>query len=500
MPHLWGRVISPTVALTPLFDQDLVMDRSPPPQKPVHIIGAGLAGSEAAWQLAQAGVPVVVHEMRPVRLTQAHATGACAELVCSNSFRSDDWENNAVGLLHAEMRRLGSLIMASADAHQVPAGAALAVDRDGFSAAVTSALRAHPLVRFETGEVTGLPPADWGLTIIATGPLTAPALAEAIRAETGQDALAFFDAIAPIVYHDTINFDVAWRQSRYDKPGPGGETAAYINCPMDRAQYDAFIDALLSAPKTAFKDWEQDTPYFEGCLPIEVMAERGRDTLRFGPMKPVGLTDPRTGKGAYAVVQLRQDNALGTLFNMVGFQTKLKHAAQTEVFRTIPGLEQAVFARLGGIHRNTFLNSPQLLDRVLRLKTRPHLRFAGQITGCEGYVESAAIGLLAARFAAADSRGLAPSPPPPTTALGALLNHVTGGHLATGPGSFQPMNINFGLFPPLEDAPTHREDGKRLKGVERGKARKNGLSRRALNDLDQWIAAEPGAFAAASSS
>ncbi len=454
---------------------------------PVHIVGAGLAGSEAAWQLAQAGVRVVVHEMRPLQLTQAHSTGACAELVCSNSFRSDDWENNAVGLLHAEMRRLGSLIMACADAHQVPAGAALAVDRDGFSAAVTKALRSHPLVQFETGEVAGLPPADWGHTIIATGPLTAPALADAIRAETGLDALAFFDAIAPIVYHDTIDFDIAWRQSRYDKPGPGGETAAYINCPMDKAQYYAFIDALLAAPKTAFKEWEQNTPYFEGCLPIEVMAERGRDTLRFGPMKPVGLTDPRTGKGAYAVVQLRQDNALGTLFNMVGFQTKLKHAAQTDVFRTIPGLEKAVFARLGGIHRNTFLNSPQLLDGALRLRARPHLRFAGQITGCEGYVESAAIGLMAARFAAAEALGRALHPPPATTALGALLTHVTGGHLAAGPGSFQPMNINFGLFPPLDDAPSHRDDGKRLKAVERGKARKNGMSRRALADLDAWI-------------
>ena len=440
--------------------------------------------------LAQSGVPVVVHEMRPAVLSPAHKTGACAELVCSNSFRSDDWQNNAVGLLHAEMRRMGSLIMACADRCQVPAGAALAVDRDGFSAAVSQALRSHPLIRFEAGEISALPPADWGLTIIATGPLTGAGLADAIRAETGRDALAFFDAIAPIVYHETIDFSVAWRQSRYDKPGPGGETAAYINCPMERAQYDAFIDALLAAPKSEFKDWEKDTPYFEGCLPIEVMAERGRETLRFGPMKPVGLTDPRTGKGAYAVVQLRQDNAHGTLFNMVGFQTKLKHAAQTEVFRMIPGLEQAVFARLGGIHRNTFIDSPRLLDPTLRLKAKPHLRFAGQITGCEGYVESAAIGLMAAMFAVSEAKGSPFDPPPATTALGALLSHVTGGRLDAGPGSFQPMNINFGLFPPLEEAPTRGADGKRLKGVERGKARKQGLSHRALADLDAWRAAK----------
>jgi methylenetetrahydrofolate--tRNA-(uracil-5-)-methyltransferase len=464
------------------------MDHPASPQTEVHVIGAGLAGSEAAWTLAQAGVRVVVHEMRPIRLSPAHATGHCAELVCSNSFRSDDWENNAVGLLHAELRRLNSIIMTTADQHQVPAGAALAVDRDGFSAAVTQRLRSHPLIRFVTEEVTALPPPSWGPSIIATGPLTGPGLADAIRAETGQDSLAFFDAIAPIVYLETINFDIAWRQSRYDKPGPGGETAAYINCPMEKAQYDAFIDALLEAPKSEFKDWEKDTPYFEGCLPIEVMAERGRETLRFGPMKPVGLTNPHTGKGAYAVVQLRQDNALGTLFNMVGFQTKLKHGAQTEVFRTIPGLEKAVFARLGGIHRNTFINSPSLLDQTLRLRSRPHIRFAGQITGCEGYVESAAIGLMAARFCAADVMGQTAAPPPATTALGALLGHVTGGHLAAGPGSFQPMNINFGLFPPLAEAPVRDVDGRKLKGPARGRARKQSLSHRALNDLDAWLA------------
>lgn len=489
MPHLGPSVIRTRLEPHGSNGQETVMDRLSHPTPPVHIVGAGLAGSEAAWTLAQARIPVVVHEMRPVRPTAAHKTGQCAELVCSNSFRSDDWQNNAVGLLHAELRTLNSLIMACADAHQVPAGAALAVDRDGFSNAVTQALRSHPLIQFVTEEVCGLPPAAWGQSIVATGPLTGEALSAAIRAETGADALAFFDAIAPIVYRDSIDMEIAWRQSRYDKAGPGGDTAAYINCPFDKPQYERFLDALLSAPRTEFKEWEKDTPYFEGCLPIEVMAERGRDTLRFGPMKPIGLTDPRTGKGAYAVLQLRQDNALGTLFNLVGFQTKLKHAAQAEIFRLIPGLEHAVFARLGGIHRNTFIDSPRLLDGALRLKTRPHIRFAGQITGCEGYVESAAIGKLAALFTIAEQRGEPLSPPPQTTALGALLAHVTGGHVGGVSGSFQPMNVNFGLFPPIDDAPTHDEHGKRLKGVARGRERKRSLSQRAVVDLATWRAA-----------
>jgi methylenetetrahydrofolate--tRNA-(uracil-5-)-methyltransferase len=455
---------------------------------PIHIIGGGLAGSEAAWQIAERGGRVVLHEMRPVRMTDAHKTQGLAELVCSNSFRSDDWAGNAVGLLHEEMRRCGSLIMACGDAHQVPAGAALAVNRDGFSDAVTAALEAHPNVTIVREEIAGLPPDEWSNVIVATGPLTAAPLAEAIRGLTGEADLAFFDAIAPIVHRESIDFGIAWMQSRYDKEGPGGDKAAYVNCPMDKAQYEAFLDALLAAPKTESKDWEANTPYFEGCLPIEVMATRGRDTLRFGPMKPVGLTDPRTGRRAWAVVQLRQDNALGTLFNMVGFQTKLKHGAQTEIFRMIPGLENAVFARLGGIHRNTFLNSPKLLDPVLRLKAMPRLRFAGQITGCEGYVESAAIGLLAGRFALADRRGEAPAPPPPTTALGALLAHVTGGHLEGG-GTFQPMNVNFGLFPPI-DPPTHTPDGKRMKGEERGRAKKRLMAERALDDLASWLGAD----------
>jgi len=454
-------------------------------ERTLHLVGAGLAGSEAAWQAAERGADVILHEMRPVRLTEVHKTGNCAELVCSNSFRSDDWENNAVGLLHEEMRRAGSLIMMAADHHKLPAGGALAVDRDEFSAEVTARLASHPRIEIRQDEITGLPPSDWASVVISTGPLTTPALSAAINALTGEDALAFFDAIAPIVLRDTIDMDVAWMQSRYDKPGPGGTGADYINCPMNREQYEAFIDALLAAEKTTFKEWEVSTPYFEGCLPIEVMAERGRDTLRFGPMKPVGLTDPRTGRSPYAVVQLRQDNALGTLWNMVGFQTKLKHGEQTRVFRMIPGLESASFARLGGLHRNTFLNSPKLLDERLRLKADPRLRFAGQITGVEGYVESAAIGLLAGRFAAAGFFGSDTLPPPPTTALGALLAHITGGHLAdtseNGPRSFQPMNVNYGLFPPLPDS------GKRLKGVERGRARKKGLSNRALLDLGIWL-------------
>ena len=394
--------------------------------RPVHVIGGGLAGSEAAWQLARAGVPAVLHEMRPARGTEAHRTDGLAELVCSNSFRSDDAEHNAVGLLHEEMRRAGSLIMAAADRHKVPAGGALAVDRDGFSAAVQAALEAEPLVRIERGEVAGLPPADWESVIVATGPLTSPALAAAIAELTGEESLAFFDAIAPIVHADSIDMDTAWYQSRYDKVGPGGTGKDYINCPLDEARYTAFIDALLAGEKTEFKDWERDTPYFEGCLPIEVMAERGPDTLRFGPMKPVGLTDPRSGARPYAVVQLRQDNALATLLNIVGFQTKLKYGEQTRIFRMIPGLENAEFARLGGIHRNTFLNSPVLMDGTLRLTAMPRLRFAGQITGVEGYVESAGIGLLTGRFAAAERRGEPVLPPPETTALGAILRHITG--------------------------------------------------------------------------
>ncbi|MGH6663502.1 MAG: methylenetetrahydrofolate--tRNA-(uracil(54)-C(5))-methyltransferase (FADH(2)-oxidizing) TrmFO [Pseudolabrys sp.] len=466
--------------------------------KPIHVVGGGLAGSEAAWQLAQAGVPVVLHEMRPLRATPAHKTEGYAELVCSNSFRSDDKDHNAVGLLHEEMRRLGSLVMRAADANQVPAGGALAVDRDGFSAAVSAALVAQPLITLERGEIT-LPPADWDSVIIATGPLTSPDLAATIRSLTGQDALAFFDAIAPIIHRDSIDLEQAWFQSRYDKSGPGGSGADYINCPLTREQYDGFIDALLAGDKTVFHDWEASTPYFDGCLPIEVMAERGRETLRHGPMKPFGLTNPKQPEvKPYAVVQMRQDNKLGTLFNMVGFQTKLKHGEQVRIFRSIPGLQNAEFARLGGLHRNTFLNSPKLLDGTLRLKANPAWRFAGQITGCEGYVESAAIGGLAARFAAAERRGEAIVPPPPTTAHGALLAHITGGHIATidaGPSSFQPMNVNFGLFPPVA-APATPEGRKFGRGSAKNLARKGALSERALIDLDRWIAGETTAAAA----
>jgi methylenetetrahydrofolate--tRNA-(uracil-5-)-methyltransferase len=466
--------------------------------KPVHIVGGGLAGSEAAWQLARAGVPVVLHEMRPLRATAAHKTDGYAELVCSNSFRSDDKAHNAVGLLHEEMRRLSSLVMRAADSHQVPAGGALAVDRDGFSAAVTAALTSQPLITLERGEVA-LPPAEWDSVIIATGPLTSPDLAASIRSLTGEDALAFFDAIAPIVHRESINLDQAWFQSRYDKAGPGGSGADYINCPLSREQYDGFIDALIAGDKTSFHEWEASTPYFDGCLPIEVMAERGRETLRHGPMKPFGLTNPRQPEvKPYAVVQLRQDNKLGTLFNMVGFQTKLKHGEQVRIFRTIPGLQNAEFARLGGLHRNTFLNSPKLLDETLRLKANPAWRFAGQITGCEGYVESAAIGLLAARFAAAERRGEAIVPPPPTTAHGALLAHITGGHIETidaGPSSFQPMNVNFGLFPPIA-APATPEGRKFGRGSAKNLARKGALSERALIDLERWISGETAAAAA----
>jgi methylenetetrahydrofolate--tRNA-(uracil-5-)-methyltransferase len=458
--------------------------------RPIHVIGGGLAGSEAAWQAAEAGVPVVLHEMRPLRATAAHRTAHLAELVCSNSFRSDDASTNAVGVLHREMRALGSIVIGNADSHQVPAGGALAVDRDGFSQGVEDALLAHPLVRLERGEIAGLPPEDWDKVIVATGPLTSATLAEAIGALTGEGALAFFDAIAPIVHRDSIDMSLAWMQSRYDKEGPGGEAAAYVNCPMDRDQYEAFVDAVLAAKKTEFREFE-GTPYFDGCLPIEVMAERGRETLRYGPMKPVGLTNAHQPQAKpYAVVQLRQDNALGTLFNMVGFQTKLKYGEQGRIFRMIPGLEKAEFARLGGIHRNTYLNSPKLLDSRLRLKAQPRLRFAGQITGCEGYVESAAVGLIAGRLAAAERLGRELAPPPPTTAVGALLNHITGGHIESidaGLRSFQPMNVNFGLFPPIVE-PRVNVGGRRLRGPERGLARKRALSARAATDLERWIA------------
>ena len=458
---------------------------------PVHVVGGGLAGSEAAWQIARAGVPVVLHEMRPVRATDAHKTGFCAELVCSNSFRSDDAGTNAVGVLHREMRAMESLIMRCADSHQVPAGGALAVDRDGFAAAVTAALEAEPLIEIRREEIGGLPPSEWDNVIIASGPLTSPALAQAIGALTGEAELAFYDAIAPIVHFDSIDMDKAWLQSRYDKAGPGGTGADYVNCPLDREQYDAFVTSLIEGPKTEFKDFEK-TPYFDGCLPIEVMAERGRETLRHGPMKPVGLTNPHNPTvKAYAIVQLRQDNALGTLYNMVGFQTKLLYGAQVETFRKIPGLERAEFARLGGLHRNTFLNSPKVLDKALRLKAQPRLRFAGQITGCEGYVESAAVGLIAGRMAALERLGRELPAPPLTTAIGALLNHITGGHIETidaGPRSFQPMNVNFGLFPPLEFTPK-AEDGKRLRGPEKAVAKKRALSARAKEDLRGWLSA-----------
>lgn len=464
------------------------------PTDPIHVVGAGLAGSEAAHQIASAGIRAVLHEMRPTRMTDAHKTDGCAELVCSNSFRSDDWENNAVGLLHEEMRRAGSLIMAAGDAHKLPAGGALAVDRDAFSQDVTRRLVEHPLISIERGEIAGLPPQDWSNAVIATGPLTSPALSEAIGKLTEEGSLAFFDAIAPVVHRDSVDTSIAWFQSRYGKTGPAGTGADYINCPMNKPQYEAFVDALLAGEKTTFKEWEASTPYFDGCLPVEVMAERGRDTLRYGPMKPVGLDDPRTGRWPYAVVQLRQDNALGTLWNLVGFQTKLKHGEQVRIFRMIPGLENAEFARLGGLHRNTYINSPKLLDTQLRLKAMPRLRFAGQITGVEGYVESAAIGLLAGRFAAAQALGRPLTAPPATTALGALLNHITGGHLIAedegnrGARSFQPMNINYGLLPDLPAAPTHDAGGKKLKGPERGRAKKQVMSRRALSDLGVWLA------------
>ena len=456
---------------------------------PIHIIGGGLAGSEAAWQAAETGATVVLHEMRPERMTEAHLTQGLAELVCSNSFRSDDHEHNAVGLLHEEMRRCGSLIMREADAHKLPAGGALAVDRVGFSDAVTAAIHGHPNITVERGEIAGLPPAEWQNVIIATGPLTSKPLAEAIQQLTGEDSLAFFDAIAPIVLAESIDMDIVWAQSRYDKPGPGGTGADYLNCPMDEAQYNAFVDALLSGEKHVYHEWE-NVPYFDGCLPIEVMAERGRETLRYGPLKPVGLTNPRNPTvKPHAIVQLRQDNALGTLWNMVGFQTKLKYGRQAEIFRLIPGLQNAQFARLGGLHHNTFLNSPKVLDRGLRLRADPRLRFAGQITGVEGYVESAAIGLLAGRMAAADTRGEAIAPPPATTAMGALLNHITGGHLAAegepGPRSFQPMNVNFGLLPPVAISKPEGHVG-RWKSNEKQIAKKRATTARALQDIISW--------------
>ena len=466
----------------------------------LHIVGGGLAGSEAAWSAAQAGVRVVLHEMRPARLTDAHKTGDLAELVCSNSFRSDDATANAVGVLHAELRMAGSLVMACGDKNQVPAGSALAVDREGFAAAVTSAVESHPLIEIRREEVAGLPPDSWKQAIVATGPLTAPSLAAAIAAETGKDALAFFDAIAPIVHFDSVNLDIAWFQSRYDKVGPGGTGKDYLNCPFDRQQYEAFVAALIAGEKTSFKQWE-NVPYFDGCLPIEVMAERGIETLRHGPMKPMGLTNAHNpAVKPYAVVQLRQDNALGTLFNMVGFQTKLKHGEQVRIFRMIPGLENAEFARLGGLHRNTYLDSPRLLDPTLQLKSRPGLRFAGQITGCEGYVESAAIGLIAGRFAAAELKGEPLCPPPPTTAFGALLNHITGGHVSAQADasanlarSFQPMNINFGLFPP---ATVEQDHGARLRGKEKSVANRSAIARRALADCRVWLAGGTGRAAA----
>ena len=447
----------------------------------IHVIGGGLAGSEAAWQIARRGLKVILHEMRPVRSTAAHQTDQLAELVCSNSFRSDDATTNAVGLLHEEMRRMGSLIMDCADRHKVPAGGALAVDREGFAEAVSAAIAAESLIQVAREEVEDLPPSDWDNVIIATGPLTSPGLAAGVQRLTGEEELSFFDAIAPIVHRESIDMSKAWFQSRYDKPGPGGGVADYINCPLDREQYEAFVDALLAGDKIAFKEWEH-VPFFDGCLPIEVMAERGRETLRHGPLKPVGLTNPHNPTvKACAIIQLRQDNALGTLYNMVGFQTKLKHAEQVRVFRTIPGLENAEFARLGGLHRNTFLNSPKLLDQHLRLKAQPRLRFAGQITGCEGYVESAAVGLMAGRFAAADAQGTVPSLPPTTTAIGALLNHITGGHVET-----IDAGVNFGLFPPLAVQPKAPE-GKRLRGTEKTVARKQAISARALADLDTWL-------------
>lgn len=458
-----------------------------PFNKPIHVIGAGLAGSEACWQIVQRGVPVILHEMRPETKTEAHNTDGFAELVCSNSFRSDDKYGNAVGVLHEEMRKSDSLIMGMGDMTKLPAGGALAVDRDMFSESVTTILQQHPLISIQYGEVKGLPPVEWGNTIIATGPLTAPSLANAILEETGEDSLAFFDAIAPIVYKDSIDFDKAWMQSRYDKKGPGGDGADYINCPLNKEQYETFIQALIESDQTEFKEFEKNTPYFESCLPIEVMASRGIETLRWGPMKPVGLTNPHDAHvKSHAIVQLRQDNALGTLYNMVGFQTKMKYGAQAEIIKTIPGLENAVFARLGGIHRNTFINSPKLLNNQLQLKSRPDLRFAGQIMGVEGYIESAALGLIAGRMAAAQACGTKYPVPPLTTALGALVEHVTGGFMTGPKAKFQPMNVNFGLFPPIENITYKGPNGERVRGKDKTRFRKRLFAERALRDIQPW--------------
>ncbi|MGH6800306.1 MAG: methylenetetrahydrofolate--tRNA-(uracil(54)-C(5))-methyltransferase (FADH(2)-oxidizing) TrmFO [Methylocella sp.] len=468
----------------------------PSPLASIHVIGGGFAGSEAAWQIARQNVPVVLHEMRPSRKTPAHQTGDLAELVCSNSFRADDPQTSAIGILHREMRCLDSLVLAAADVHKLPAGGALAVDRAQFSAAVTEAVCGHKLITLVREEIDGLPPLAWDNVIVATGPLTSPSLATAIGALTLERDLAFFDAIAPVVHRESIDMEKAWIQSRYDKAGPAGTGADYINCPLTQDQYNAFVEALVAADRSEpHLLGDEDTPYFNGCLPVEIMAERGSETLRHGPMKPFGLTNPHSSSATkpYAVVQLRQDNALGSLYNMVGFQTKMKHRAQVEIFRTIPGLENAAFARLGGIHRNTFLNSPKLLDGALRLRADSRMRFAGQITGCEGYVESAAIGLAAGRMAAAERRGEAFAPLPPTTALGALINHITGGHIGiidAGPPSFQPMNINFGLFPPIAGNPP---GGKTVPGKETALSRKAAISLRAARDLDSWIGAHQAA-------
>lgn len=440
----------------------------------IHVIGGGLAGSEAAWQIAQQGIPVILHEMRGVKSTDAHITDGLAELVCSNSFRSDDHENNAVGLLHYEMRALDSLIMAAAERNRIPAGSALAVAREAFSEDVEKCLNDHPLITITRGEIADLPTSDWDNVVIATGPLTSDALSQSILKATGEDKLAFFDAIAPIVYKESIDFSKAWFQSRYDK----GDGKDYINLPLDEAQYNELISDLTDSDKADYKDWEKDTPYFDGCMPVEVMAERGHETLRFGPMKPVGLTNPHSDIQPHAVVQLRQDNALGTLYNIVGFQTKMKWGAQKEVFRKIPGLENAEFARLGGLHRNTFINSPRLLDSELRLKSQPHIRFAGQITGVEGYVESAAMGLMAGRFASAERKGESLSTPPIETAFGALINHITGG---ADEKSFQPMNINFGLMPDIEGK--NPATGRKYKKAER----KTAKTVRAKEHLAKWL-------------
>lgn len=443
--------------------------------KTLHIIGAGLAGSEAAWQAAIRGIRVIIHEMKPHKFSPAHKNAACAELVCSNSLRSDDAEHNAVGLMHQEMRMSGSLIMEAADSCKVPAGGALAVDRDAFAAYITNKLQHHPNISFEIGEIENLPDETFGRTIIATGPLTGEKLSSSIMAEIGNQALSFYDAIAPVVYKDSINMNIAWYQSRYDK----GDSQDYINCPLNEEQYYTFVDRLLNAEKVQFHDFEKPN-YFDGCLPIEVMAERGRDTLLYGPMKPVGLTNPHTGKHAFAVVQLRQDNFADTLRNMVGFQTKMKYGAQQEIFRTIPGLENAEFARLGGIHKNTFIKSPLLLDEYLRLKSRPHVSFAGQITGCEGYIESAAVGLLSGYFAAEELCGNIPLLPPETTSFGAMLGHL---HDVTDIENYQPMNINFGIFPDIRGEITANGKFRKIKGMER----KTAYCRRAVADIAPWI-------------